>query len=143
MELLLYLHSLVSFYTATCMGDKMIVIICGSRGFDHYETVKRYLDQLFVNQKPDEIIHGDCKGSADMCAKRYANENNIKCTAYPADWNRHGKSAGPIRNKQMITEGKATHCIGFNLGTNGTTGMLQLAKDAGLIIREIKIAMAA
>lgn len=117
----------------------MIVIICGSRGFIDYEFINRHLDHFFKNQKPDEIIHGDCKDSADMCAKRYAEENGIKCTPYPAEWKKYGKAAGPIRNTTMAVVG--THCIGFNAGTDGTTDMLKkaTANFGKKKVKEVKI----
>ncbi len=117
----------------------MIVIICGSRGFTDYEFISSILDRIFSNKLPDEIIHGDCKESPDMCAKRYAKERGIKCTPYPADWNTHKRAAGPIRNTKMSLIG--THCIGFNAGTKGTNDMLEKAKDNNLIVREIVVSL--
>ena len=47
------------------------------------------------------IIHGDAKGAdkaADRCAKKWG----WTVERYPADWNTYGKSAGIIRNTQML-----------------------------------------
>lgn len=115
----------------------MIVIICGSRGFTDYEFVKKRLDAYFSNNKPDEIIHGDCEDSPDKLAERYAKENGIKCTAYPADWKTHGKAAGPIRNTLMSTIG--THCIAFSGGTRGTNDMINKSAKKGLALRVVEI----
>lgn len=33
---------------------------------------------------------------------------------FPAKWNEHGKAAGPIRNQQMLTEGKPDVVFAFH-----------------------------
>ncbi|MCP2210480.1 SLOG family protein [Bradyrhizobium diazoefficiens] len=51
------------------------------------------------------LIHGRPKG-ADTCAHRWAGEHKVPVEMFPAHWRLHGNSAGPIRNKQMLVEGK-------------------------------------
>jgi NADPH-dependent 7-cyano-7-deazaguanine reductase QueF-like protein len=36
-----------------------------------------------------------------MSPEQYAKENRIELKVFPADWNKHGRAAGPIRNAQM------------------------------------------
>ena len=38
---------------------------------------------------------------ADLLAYYFAVKNNVVAYKFPVDWNKHGKSAGMIRNKQM------------------------------------------
>ena len=57
---------------------------------------------------------------------------------YPADWDKHGKAAGPIRNKQMIDEGKPDLVIAFP-GGRGTAGAVRLAKFAGVTVRVVEV----
>jgi hypothetical protein len=51
---------------------------------------------------------------------------------YPADWKQHGKAAGPIRNKQMLDEGKPDLVVAFSDRpiTPGTANMIKQAKAA-------------
>jgi hypothetical protein len=52
--------------------------------------------------------------------------------AHPADWSRHGRAAGPIRNREMVAAG-ATCCVAFPLGRSpGTRGCMRLAEAAGI-----------
>jgi hypothetical protein len=54
---------------------------------------------------------------------------------FPADWDKYGKAAGPIRNKQMLDEGKPQAVIAFSYDlarSRGTANMVAQARDAGL-----------
>ena len=77
------------------------VLVCGGRKFNGWTAMQRVLDRI----SPDIIIHG-AAGGADSMAGRYAQENNIPCRDFPAEWRRYGKSAGYRRNQQMLHEGK-------------------------------------
>jgi len=50
---------------------------------------------------------------------------------FPADWSRHGKSAGPIRNRQMLIEGRPDIVVAFP-GGKGTANMIKQAVEAGV-----------
>ena len=61
--------------------------------------------------------------------------------AFPAKWNEHGKAAGPIRNQQMLTEGKPDLVIAFNdylPNSKGTLDMVTRARRAGVAIEIIE-----
>lgn len=74
---------------------------------------REWLDQTPVSNRlkllpPDTIIvHGACKG-ADNIAGYVAELLGFEVRRYPADWERYGKGAGPIRNQQMLTEEHAS-----------------------------------
>jgi hypothetical protein len=51
------------------------------------------------------IVHGDAAG-ADRLAGQWVTNRMLKVERYPADWAKHGRAAGPIRNEQMLEEGK-------------------------------------
>lgn len=55
---------------------------------------------------PDEIISGKADG-IDTCGENWAKSfvSPIKIKEFPADWDKHGKAAGPIRNKEMAEYG--------------------------------------
>ena len=79
------------------------IVIAGCRDYDNYDEAKRYIDfYLSETRKQNQIIiiSGMANG-ADKIGERYAKENGFKVERYPAEWGKYGKSAGPIRNRQM------------------------------------------
>ena len=56
--------------------------------------------------------------------------------AYPANWKKHGRAAGPIRNKQMLEEAKPDLVIAFPGGA-GTANMVKQAREAGVKVEII------
>lgn len=81
------------------------VLIAGSRDFNDFElldkAVKHYLKQYGLHRQDIEVVSGGARG-ADKLGEQFANKYSIKLTIFPADWNTYGKSAGYIRNEQMI-----------------------------------------
>lgn len=78
----------------------MKTIVAGSRDYHNYAHVETMLDYFVKDHIIAEIVSGGAKG-ADALGERYANEHNIPLKVFPADWNKHGRAAGPIRNAQM------------------------------------------
>lgn len=76
----------------------MKVLVCGARDWDDWPTMEARLTAL-----PDgtHIIEGGAFG-ADLMARRFALLHGWPFTEVPARWNKHGKSAGPVRNRQML-----------------------------------------
>ena len=78
------------------------IIVAGTRTFDDYELMEKYLDKVLPTYDDEiEIVSGHAEG-ADKLGERYAKEHNLKCAIFPADWKSHGRKAGSIRNSQMI-----------------------------------------
>jgi hypothetical protein len=57
--------------------------------------------------------------------------NRVPVKQFPADWNKYGKAAGPIRNAQMA---KYADAVILFPGGRGTANMRKLAKEHGLEI---------
>lgn len=119
----------------------MKLLIAGSRSYNNYKQFCTIIEKILkkVDKKDLMIIQGDCPKGADAFAKRWAKENNIKCEAYPADWDKHGKKAGMIRNGIMAE--KCTHAVLFWDGVSpGTKNMKQRLEDneVQLIVIRIK-----
>lgn len=73
---------------------------------------------------------------ADLLGKKYAEEKRYVVRRMPADWDKHGRAAGPIRNKQMAQSADAL--IAFWDGkSKGTENMINLAKEYGLKVRVV------
>ena len=72
-------------------------------------------------------------------ARKFAEWQGIPVKTFEADWDRHGKAAGPIRNKQMLDEGKPDLVVAFE-GGKGTANMIAQAEAAGVrVFRATKI----
>ena len=103
------------------------ILVCGGRNYNDRRKVYETLD---AQEEPFRIIHGAARG-ADSLAADYARDRNIPATAYPADWRRHGSSAGYVRNRRMLEEGRPDLVIAFP-GGRGTAHMAKTAREAGV-----------
>jgi hypothetical protein len=116
------------------------VLVCGGRDYDNRERVRRTLDAALAAAqsagKVAVIIHGNARG-ADLLADQYARERSLKVIPFPADWNLHGRRAGPIRNIKMLTESQPHVIIAFR-GGNGTAHMMKIGREAGVPVHEVK-----
>lgn len=84
--------------------------------------------------RPEVIIEGEAAG-ADSIARDVAESLGIPVEKYPANWTAHGLAAGPIRNRQMLTEGKPDAVLAFHddiEASKGTKDMVQAAMLADL-----------
>lgn len=79
-----------------------------------------------TRDKTITIISGTANG-ADQLGERYAKEKGYKLEYYPADWERYGNAAGPLRNTQMAKA--ADDVIVFWDGKSaGTKNMMEAAE---------------
>ena len=60
-------------------------------------------------------------------SEAWARANGVPGEAYPADWDRHGPGAGPIRKKLMLALGRPDLVLPFP-GEAGTVDMVSTAK---------------
>lgn len=123
------------------------VIIAGSRDFNDWETFNLAMLEHFPFNFKDghsniEIISGGCRG-ADAMGEKFGKSLGVKVTVFPADWDRYGKSAGPIRNEQMAkyaAEADKGMLIAFPIGNSrGTYNMIALAGQYGLDVYTIPV----
>lgn len=128
----------------------MRVLVCGGRTFgaapidatpeqvEHalFEAawLFRALDRLHARLPITALIHGAAAG-ADMHAGAWAKRRGVPVESYPADWTAYGRAAGPIRNRQMLAQGKPHLVVAFP-GGNGTENMKALAQAAGVRVWE-------
>ena len=75
----------------------------------------------------------DCCGApgGDEGAAEWGKSEDLKVLAFPANWQKPGKAAGPIRNRQMIEQGKPDIVIAFP-GGRGTANMVLQSMHAGI-----------
>jgi hypothetical protein len=112
------------------------ILICGDRNWKDYAAIYNCLCELqLVDQDtPLVVIEGEASG-ADSLAAQAAREQSMQVLAFPADWTAYGRAAGPIKNKQMLDEGKPTevHAFHDSISTSkGTLNMLKQARKRGI-----------
>lgn len=116
----------------------MRVLVCGSRGFKDIELMGKFFHQFFDRDDTITLIHGDAEG-ADQMAEDVLEamfKGGFRVERYPAEWDKYGKAAGPIRNQQMLDEGRPDMVIAFP-GGKGTAHMVAIALEAGIPVQEI------
>ena len=107
----------------------MRLLICGDRNWSDGFSIREILEKF----RPDVVIEG-CANGADKLAGIAGEELGIEVLRFPADWQKYGRSAGPIRNSQMLKEGNPDVVVGFHYKieeSKGTRDMLTRAKKAG------------
>lgn len=64
-------------------------ISCALRGWLHLEPYEI-----------TEVVSGGARG-VDKSGEQWAEDNSRPYRVFPADWDTHGRAAGPIRNQEM------------------------------------------
>lgn len=108
----------------------MKCIIAGGRDFKSTPNDIISLDRIGMLYHIDEVVSGGCTG-ADKFGEWWAAKRKKDLTVFKADWDHHGKAAGPIRNRRMAEY--ADMCVLFP-GGKGTANMKSLAEEYGLIL---------
>ena len=110
----------------------MKVIIAGCRNF--VGSIGQRLVWNAINESGwsgdiTEIVHGAAVGID--AASYVVCEEHWPIKQFPADWNAHGKAAGPIRNRQMAEYADALIAV-WDGKSRGTANMIEEAKKRGL-----------
>lgn len=124
----------------------MKVLVCGSRDWADYEAIDRRLSGLPAEHEEITIIHGAAsrmvKGptgapveeSADMLADRAARYWRFEVQRFPADWKKHGKRAGVLRNLRMLDQ-RPDLVIAFQRNdSRGTQHTIDVARKRGITV---------
>lgn len=111
----------------------MKVAIVGSRDFPSQQKVIDYVNQLSAHA---QIISGGARG-VDTWAEQAARKRGLNVTVFPAEWDRHGKVAGFLRNHDIVKY--ADRVVAFWDGkSRGTQHTMSLAKINGKPLEVIK-----
>jgi hypothetical protein len=111
------------------------LLVCGGRDYNDSRAVFDALDRLRARGTViDCIITGGARG-ADRLAEHWAWQAGVAVYVFDADWEAHGKAAGPIRNALMLAEGKPDGVVAFP-GGSGTEDMVTKARAAGVKVWE-------
>ena len=108
----------------------MRYIICGDRNWKEELVISLYIHHL---PRDSYIITGGCRG-ADNMANSARLRNGMKGEVCKADWTKYGNSAGPIRNKHMLSLNPDL-VVAFHddiENSKGTKDMVRQARLAGV-----------
>ena len=109
----------------------MKLIIAGSRSITDMKVLGEALRKI-RNERVliDEVVCGMARG-ADQLGEEWADSAGIPVVKFPADWNKHGKSAGVIRNIEMAKYADGLLAL-WDGKSAGTANMILEAHRKGL-----------
>lgn len=85
------------------------VAVTGSREYADKSAIKYGLEHIYGIVGPFHLLVGDATG-ADALALEFHGEDHS--TVFYADWDQHGRAAGPLRNREMLDAG-ARYLVAF------------------------------
>ncbi len=113
------------------------ILITGSRDWVDEKAIDDALRAAFYEYGVATLVSGGCPTGADAIAERIWEAHAFPVERHPADWDAHGKAAGPRRNQEMVDLG-ADICIAFPLpDSRGTVDCAKKAKAAGIRVHPV------
>lgn len=114
------------------------IVIAGSRTITDerpvWERIDAWLEGKSILPESVEVYCGCAKG-ADMIGLRWAESRGAQIRRFPADWERHGRAAGMLRNLDMV-QAKPDWVLVFVDKpldeSRGSAHMVAAAREAGI-----------
>jgi len=115
----------------------MRVLVCGGRDFNDNDWIWNALlgIEWIFDKRIQTIIHGGARG-ADQGGAKWGVTHGREVLTFIADWKNLGKSAGFIRNKAMLVDGKPDIVLAMP-GGKGTAHTVKLAKQMNIPTIEV------
>jgi hypothetical protein len=121
------------------------LLVTGSRTWRNITLIRNVLGSVHRAHPGAVLVSGRCPAGADAvaesCWAAFCGMTVDEAIAagriepHPADWDRYGTRAGPIRNGEMIKAG-ADECVAFiRAESAGATGCADGAGMAGMPVR--------
>ena len=104
----------------------MKIAIVGSRGFKDYNLLEEFVLGKVNLTDIEEIISGGAIG-ADTLAQEFAQKHNLKLNVFLPNWTKYGKSAGVVRNKDIIQNSDTVFAF-WDEKSKGTHNIISLSK---------------
>lgn len=137
----------------------MIALVCGGRNYHDHDRVSAELNRVNRERGIEGLIHGAARGADSLAAswmKARIDQDYARCSklrqigqdahsrlwmvGYKADWEKHGKAAGPIRNQSMLDNNPGIELVIAFPGGAGTEDMKRRARARGIEVMEISSA---
>jgi len=117
------------------------ILVTGSRNWTDDQIIKQQLKNIWLSfrNSSDVLVVGDCPTGVDKIARDCWEFQGLPVEVHKADWNKHGKAAGPIRNQEMVDSGIDLGAA-FILGeSRGTRDCLHRPKRPGIPMTVIEL----
>ncbi len=112
----------------------MKIVVTGGRDYEDEAMIYDVLDGL----SPTTLFVGDCPTGADRVAREWAETTGVELRVFEADWTKHGKAAGPVRNGQMLNAaGPDCFVVAFK-GGRGTSDCARQAVGKNMIVLRVE-----
>ena len=89
----------------------------------------------YLSKDVEEIVSGGAVG-VDFCAAEYAKDKGIKLTEFLPQYERYGRAAPIIRNKQIVDYADKI-IVFWNGSSKGTRSVIEYAKKTGKLLQII------
>jgi hypothetical protein len=109
------------------------VIISGDRNWHCDALARRVIARLVARHGEVDIVQGAADG-VDRAFVEAAFDAGCGVSSFPADWQKHGKKGGPIRNAEMVAAG-ADFVIAVHRSlawSRGTRDLVKRSLEAGI-----------
>ena len=122
----------------------MRILVTGSRDWPYAQVVYDELSRIAQEHGNITVVEGACPTGSDQFAHVWVKDQQFSGSdtvgeRHPADWAKHGKAAGPLRNQEMVDLG-ADLCLVFCLNSSrGTLDCARRAQAAGIRVRWIEL----
>jgi hypothetical protein len=118
---------------------RLVVLVTGGRTYADAYTLDDALDRIETlcdaRHLQMTVIEGGARG-ADRIARAWCLANNVQVVIERADWAKHGRAAGPIRNQAMLDKYKPDLCLAAPGGT-GTADMVARCRHEQVPVIEL------
>lgn len=114
------------------------LIVAGGRDFADYDLLSKVIIDLAHGEYADKaisIVSGMARG-ADTLGYLFACKHNVVVYQFPAEWDKYGKQAGYMRNKDMGLF--AYGLLAFWNGSRGTAHMIQYMRSLNKPVHIVK-----
>lgn len=112
------------------MAQPERIAIVGSRNFSPLAWVRLLVESL----PPGTIVISGAGGPVDLDAAHYARRRRLLVFEHRPDWNKHGKAAGPIRNRRIVEDCDRVFAF-WDGKSRGTKSTIDIANKLGRPIR--------
>lgn len=110
------------------------IAVTGGRGYNDKATIYRVLDILNAARRISKLIEGGATGVDRLC-RQWAIDRGISYETVEAEWSKHGKAAGPLRNGWMLDRNPDL-VVAFP-GGRGTANMKNQTRARNIPLQDI------
>ena len=117
------------------------LLVCGSRTLIDFGLVVTKLDLYCCELGKIVVVTGACPTGADALAEKWAFLRYHTVKRFHADWEKHGKAAGPIRNREMVewVAERESYAVAFWDGkSRGTTDCIRRIRERKIPLKVVK-----